>query len=221
MTEPGVEQGRRSDFCTGLIKLVLDPQFAAFAQQANRPNLFGIVGRTYTETWHSMLLGWLLDPSGTHGLGSFALRRLLLAIAIDEGTFAPSGGRSLARTVAVFGEFERVQVLPNERDRRELKIPLSPGKTGRLDVFVSGITLKRENREAVILIEQKVFAAPDTGQCRDYHAWLDREHAGKFHIPILLAPAPDPGTRLVEDERWFEPTTRDSTTRCWSLCSNT
>lgn len=63
-----------------LLHLVADDRFAKIESLAKRPNLFRIVGRTHTETWHSMFLGWLLDPKGSHNLGSFSLRRLLVAI---------------------------------------------------------------------------------------------------------------------------------------------
>ncbi len=190
------------DFSAGLMRLVLDPQFAAFERLAKRPNFFRIVGRTHTETWHSMLLGWLLDPKGSHGLGGFALQRLLLAAA-DGSSFAPEGGRAVAMNVAVFGEFGEAVVTPNERNPKEMQIKVGD-RGGRLDVFVSGIRVSGKNdREAVLALEQKVFAVAETEQCNLYSAWLDAEHAGKIHIRILLAPVIDPEERLVDDDGWF------------------
>ena len=147
---------------SGLVRLVLDPQFAVFERLANRPNLFRIVGRTFTETWHSMLLAWLLDPRGSHGLGDFALRRLLLAAA-DEAAFGPEEKRALVMSVAAFGELDDVAVVPNERDPKEVVIRVGD-RQRRLDVLVSGIRSPRTPlAEAVLIVEQKVFAPPDTG----------------------------------------------------------
>ena len=85
---------------------------------ATRPNLFRIVGRTHTETWHSMFLGWLLDPKGNHGLGSFPLRRLLVATTTPtiQGT-NPEFDR-ISRMASI-GDLELAHVIPNERKQFE------------------------------------------------------------------------------------------------------
>lgn len=49
-----------------MLDLVADDRFERIEALATRPNLFRIVGRTFTETWHSMFLGWLMDPKGSH-----------------------------------------------------------------------------------------------------------------------------------------------------------
>jgi hypothetical protein len=189
------------DLRSGLMRLVLDPQFAVFERLANRSNLFRIVGRTHTETWHSMLLAWLLDPQGSHGLGDFALRRLLFAAA--ESPFAPTDRRSSLISVAAFGDFASVAIAPNERTPKEEVIKVGD-KSGRLDVVVSGIKAPRSKpSEAVLLIEQKVFAPPDDEQCRFYMSWLDQQHADKLQIPLLLAPMAGPDESPLDDDRWF------------------
>jgi hypothetical protein len=192
-----------ADLRSGLTRLVLDPQFAEFERLANRPNLFRIVGRTHTETWHSMLLGWLLDPSGSHALGDFALRRLLLAAA-DDSAFAPDDVRPAVMSVAAFGDFDDAKVLPNERNPKEEVVKVGE-KSGRLDVLVSGIKSARgASSDVMVIIEQKVFAPPDSEQCRLYMSWLEHHHAGKLHIPILLAPIEDPDDESpIDDDRWF------------------
>lgn len=193
------------DFGKGMMELVLDPQFTAFERLANRPNLFRIVGRTYTETWHSMFLGWLLDPQGSHGLKGFALQRLLLAVA--ESLLTPEEDQQRAMRIAVFGRFEDAIVLPNERQPREQQIEVRE-KSGRLDCYVKNIKIDAKkdsagSEKAVIVIEQKVYASPDTLQCKMYSTWMEQKHADDDRIPILLAPVPNAGERPVDDRRWF------------------
>jgi hypothetical protein len=191
------------EFSTRLMQLILDPQFAAFERLASRPNLFRIVGRTHTETWHSMFLGWLLDREGSHGLGDFAVRRLLLAVTYG-GEFQPKDKAALALNLAAFGEFKEAKVVPSEHEQQEKNIREDGGRSGRLDVFMSKIGYRGAGHDgAVIVIEQKVWADVDDEQCARYSAWLEKEHAGKAHVCILLAPLGDSGESPIEDKRWL------------------
>jgi hypothetical protein len=45
-----------------------------------RPDLLGVLGRERRETYHSKMLGWLLDPGAPTGLGTRFLRRFLVEI---------------------------------------------------------------------------------------------------------------------------------------------
>lgn len=49
-----------------------------------RPDLLGIVARSRKETFHTLILGWLLDPVAPHGLGTAFLESLLDACAPDS-----------------------------------------------------------------------------------------------------------------------------------------
>lgn len=198
-------------FTDGLARLVLDAQFETFETLAERPNLFRIVGRTYTETWHSMFLAWLLDPKGSHQLGSFAIKRFLLAVA-DESAFAPKGKRPKVRKLSVIGDFTDADVTPNERNPKEKVIPPSGEfkKSGRLDIFVENVSIEegliQGKSSAIVLIEQKVFAPPDTVQCQRYHAWLHSElpysQDTVLHVPVLLGPF-DSTNPPIDDDQWF------------------
>ncbi len=73
-----MKSGFRSDRRSEILELVHDPRFIDFELLQEAPSIFNAVGRTHTETWHSALLGWLLDPSSSHSLGVFPLKRFLL-----------------------------------------------------------------------------------------------------------------------------------------------
>jgi hypothetical protein len=56
------------------------PKFVEFELDLDSPTVFNAVGRTHTERWHSALLGWLLDPMGSHSLNAFPLSRFILLL---------------------------------------------------------------------------------------------------------------------------------------------
>jgi hypothetical protein len=68
-----------------LLRLEGDPSFERLVASQTRTNLFRIVGTTETERWHSAFWAWVLDPEGSHGLGDYALRRLLVRTADTSG----------------------------------------------------------------------------------------------------------------------------------------
>jgi hypothetical protein len=45
-----------------------------------RPDLLAVLGRERRETYHSTMLGWLLDPGAPNGLGTRFLRRFLIEV---------------------------------------------------------------------------------------------------------------------------------------------
>jgi hypothetical protein len=158
-----------------------------------------------------MFLAWLLDPQGSHRLGSFALKRLLLAVA-NESFVGPKTKIPEVRKLSVVGNFDKVKVTPNERDQKEKAIPIDEQfkKTGRLDILIENISVEEGlipgRVSAVVLVEQKVFAPPDTAQCQRYHNWLCSEpsFAGDrvLRIPILLSPF-DSTVNPIDDDQWF------------------
>lgn len=63
-----------SDPTKVLAALLCDQNYLKITDRLRRPNIFQILGRTHTETWHSMFLAWLLNPAGSHGQGALPLR---------------------------------------------------------------------------------------------------------------------------------------------------
>lgn len=164
-----------------LLALISDERFVEFESFTEKPNLFRIVGRTHTETWHSMFLGWLLDPQGSHGLGDFALRRLLLAITSPDIKATRDYDPVIVARIASLGQLMNASVVPNERYQKELR-----NHENRFDVFVENI--KYENDQScVLLIEQKHDAKIDKRQCTRYAEWLCKEYKDSVRILLMLA----------------------------------
>jgi hypothetical protein len=61
-----------------LLKLISDPSFLKFQSMINEPNIFKIIGRTHLERAHSNFWGWLIDPNGSHKLGSFVIQKIFI-----------------------------------------------------------------------------------------------------------------------------------------------
>jgi len=182
-----------------LLKLVADERFSMIEDLANRPSLFRVVGRTHTETWHSMFLGWLLDPEGTHGLGDFPLRRLLLSLTSPDLQGTSSKNLDQLARIASLGDLSNATVVPNERDQKEF-----PCSVGRIDVFASGIACEGYP-DCVLLLEQKVNAPINKNQCQKYANWLWTTYPHHLKILVMLAPEDRLGItpeRTMGDSRW-------------------
>jgi len=148
-----------------------------------------------------MFLGWLLDPKGSHGFGSFALQRILLAIADDRtrrGRKSPDS-REIER-LAALGILVDANVTPNEQAQQEKTVP----GVGRIDVFADNMKTETE-ADAVLLVEQKVNARIDPSQCKKYADWLEGQYPDALRILVLLAPSESVGATFIEtvgDDRW-------------------
>ena len=64
--------------------LVANYELEELAARLSAFNLFNVLRADKVEIRHSNVLGWLLDPSGSHGLGSVFLRRFLSGVLIDQ-----------------------------------------------------------------------------------------------------------------------------------------
>ena len=80
-----------------LAALESDPHFLQLEHWLNTPNLFQIVGKSDAERWHSAFWSWVLDPKGSHEMGGFAIRRLLLKAVSNDGTVRCRSHASIPR----------------------------------------------------------------------------------------------------------------------------
>jgi PD-(D/E)XK nuclease superfamily protein len=167
-----------------LTSLVTDPAFLRVQRLGQQANLFSILGRTYTETWHSMLLGWLLDPQGSHGFGDYGLH--LLSGAVAGVGYSTQEQSELWANLAAFGNFRSTVVTPNERSPHETAF-----KDGsRADVNVDHVHLEgsgRSLRRFKLIVEQKVLARPAQAQLERYQELCSRI-ADVTCLGVLVAP---------------------------------
>ena len=169
-----------------IARLVSSPSFQRASALQSQPCIFNAVARTHTETWHSSFLGWLLSPTGSHGLGTFPLSQFLLAVA--GCTVGPGENEIKERALLTRGELALLAaragssgftVHPSEDHPAELGIPSGKKKPkiDRFDVVLEApaAPLDEERTHRVrIIVEVKVDAPLDAGQAKRYGDSLAR-----------------------------------------------
>lgn len=153
---------KQQDRLSKILALIHDPTFVTFELGQEAPSIFNAVGRTYTETWHSALLGWLLNPKSNHSLNIFPLNRLLLLLKTQENIFTRDNRLDISELLAK-GNFVEARARPNEKELSEVSVV----GVGRFDIFVDGIKLEPWG-EIQLIIETKVKGKIDKKQCGKY-----------------------------------------------------
>lgn len=86
----------KRDLADAILRLEGDPAFQKLKNEFLKTNFFKILGAGETERIHSNFWAWIFDPEGSHGLGDFAVRRLITMAADDQGNIiAQRLGRKL------------------------------------------------------------------------------------------------------------------------------
>lgn len=183
-----------------ILALIYDPLFVQFELKKEAPSIFNAVGRTYTERWHSALLGWLFDPKSSHELGIFPLTCILLFLSNRDTLSVKKRGIDLSGLL-VKGDFSEAQVRPNERESAEVSVG-----NMRFDVLINGIKFN-PFKDVQILIEVKVNDKIKPKQCGKYIDYIALKKVKKvFTIPVFVAPTSKMlGTpnELFGNESWF------------------
>ncbi len=180
----------QTDRVSKILRLIHDPVFADFEEAQKAISFFNVVGRTFTETWHSALLGWLLNPKSSHGLGDFALRRFMMLMLSNENVDV---NRSLSiADLLIGGDSSQAVSLPNEYKPDEVIVGAvkdEGNKKGRIDVFVDGIKYNTGKLNISILVEMKVNDSIKASQCQKYIAYIEkRKTEGTFIYPVFVTP---------------------------------
>lgn len=186
----------KMDATTRLLHLLAEPGFAELEQLIAEPNIFRIVGRTHYERWHACFLGWLLDVSGSHLVGEYSLKRLLLLA--HASTQHKAQRDAIAELTA--SELSDVTVAPNESNSTEVSVI----DVGRFDVFITGRykTLFGEERRFNVLVEVKVDAPASAIQARRYADWLHRTHHEHVNVLAYISPDSKLDASVIGDTRW-------------------
>lgn len=199
-----------------ILAFLHDPTFVAFELNQEAPTVFNAVGRTFTETWHSALLGWLLDPMGSHQLGLFPITRFLLLLKAQD-TLSAQDRRIDFNQLLSQGDFTRTRVRPNERELAEVAVV----DVGRFDIFVDGIDLLPW-KEVQLLVETKVKDKVNKNQCSKYITYINkRAQDSVLIIPIFIAPAKQligTPSQLFGDNSWIAVDYQDICDEVIELC---
>ena len=148
-----------------LERLVLDEDLERLEDLLAEFNLFDVLKVERREPQHSALLAWLLDPRGSHGLGStscvaFSLKLRWRLASVESGKSHRSSWTD--------GSSTTLKWRPNAH---------------RIDIM-----LVAEADEFVCLIENKIGAGEHSNQLSRYLDTVEREYEGPQSIPHI----PDP-----------------------------
>jgi hypothetical protein len=130
-------------------------------------DFLSIIGRSRRETYHCAVLGWLMDPSAPHGLGTRPLAAFL-GRAFPDVVFDPDDlARARVRT-----EVWRTTTRPDGTEvvRRADIVVMAPG--------------------LYLVVEAKVDHREDEGQCDDLYTLFHAEDGARFVFltPRAIAP---------------------------------
>jgi len=138
-------------------------------------NIFEVLDAVRQELRHSSFLAWLLDPSGSHGLGDYFLKRFLW----------------------------RTAALAREQDIKTIS-PIRVGTLDLGDVVVRrewrniDILILSESQRFVCAVENKVDSPEQPGQLRRYRETCETESPRYSRHFVFLTPT---GTQ-ASDKEW-------------------
>ncbi len=136
-------------------------------------NVFRLCGVDHYETKHSSILAALLDPKGTHGLGTAFLQSFLDKIPASEAI-----GR------------ERLIASTDSRVQTEVPVDSDNENLGRVDILINDVA-----NQWSIVIENKIFASEGANQIARYRRWLDTKQTNfTRYILFLTLDGHAPGT---------------------------
>lgn len=158
--------------------------------QGEEFNAFDVCRIGSEETRHSAIIAALLDPKGTHGLGSRSLKIFLQEAGLPE-----------------FAEYcDDCEV------QTEVKIPGSTcteWRERRLDIVISG-------HDLCVVIENKTTSADRPGQLADYRSWLDTQKASYKALLYLTYNGDEAADEHIAKEKYIRISYK-KTLRHWLL----
>lgn len=152
-------------------RLVNDERFDRLDLELKNANIFTILGIERMEIRHSNFLAWLLDSSGTHGLGSLFLKRFLRDISLLDSP------ESINEVCIKDANTQSIEV---RREWRNIDILLIAG-------------------DLVVCIENKVDSSDSQKQLACYRSIVEHNFPAQRKAFVYLTPdGRDPGD---EDEQ--------------------
>ncbi len=159
--------------------LLVDKSFLELDQQLNSFNIFDVLNLREYEIRHTRYLAHMLDPAGTHGLGSAFLRNFLLQASAQLASDERRGlldevhklELDLARVTAEITLPDRKDqpAIAGEAPRKGKSRAVST--SGRLDILLQ--IPRRGAKDIAIAIENKINAKESNGQLGRYKEWVE------------------------------------------------
>jgi len=179
-----------------IITFANSPEYRELDTFYRHKSNFEILGIQRNETRHSRFLAWMLDPSGSHGLGTFGLKKFLEVCLISriesKQHLQPEVPSDLLDELIIGSVGIAGATVTTE---------LSLGKQGRIDIYIacSLIGLQEGQKKLVILVENKVDSSEHDSQTVKYAKWLE-EHSTDHDYSLLVYLTPLSTLKLTEYE---------------------
>lgn len=158
-----------------------NPELDCLENLISEFNIFETLNLTYAEIRHSNFLGWLLDPSENHGLGSYFIKQFLKQIASSNKSYFSSIDISLF-------DFELFNY-NNVEVRREWNA---------IDVL---LVINENNKKVIVAIENKIKTSEHSNQLQRYKDIIKREKEFSNYIHLFIYLTPENIT--PSDEDWI------------------
>ena len=168
--------------------LLVDKSFLELDRQLNAFNIFDVLNLREYEIRHTRYLSHMLDPAGTHGLGSAFLRNFLLQASAQLATDERVGlldevhklDLDLARVTAEISLPDKKDQPATSGDAPRSGKPKAAATSGRLDILLQ--IPRRGGKDIAIAIENKINARESNGQLGRYKDWVQAH----FDDAVLL-----------------------------------
>ncbi|MGJ1206388.1 PD-(D/E)XK nuclease family protein [Sphingobacterium lactis] len=95
-------------------KLLVNLDFERLDLILRKPNIFSALNIAHYEIRHSNFLGWLLDPTGNHGLNDIFLKRILIHLLVDNRSKNVSPiqiPKLLSQSILIHREWHNIDIL--------------------------------------------------------------------------------------------------------------
>ena len=172
--------------------LLNDPDFEKLEIELQKPNIFSILGISRKELKHSNILVWLLDPNGSHGLGSKFLIRVLRDLATHEKN------DSLLNIIDINKlNFSNVEI------KREVSYSNDKGEKGSIDMLID---FRDEDDKLVICIENKIDTEDSKGQLDKYQEFINKDEKFfeyKRKVFVYLTPYGKEPVNFKGEKEWY------------------
>jgi len=160
-------------------RLITSEAFQELEYAVKELSLFSLVGTTHTERWHSAFIAWLLNPSAGHNLGTFPLKRFLMAMRLVNGD------SKMPTQVPEMHEIEESRIsdwyiMPDSETKgKNHEKTVSLNRNNRKCSFDIALSAEWRHQAAnnkkslLLIIENKVKAGESGDQTKAYAEWLN------------------------------------------------
>lgn len=178
------------DIVSSIIEFPNSQEFLELQEYYHCKSCWEVLGIAREEVYHSAFIAWLLDPSDSHAMGVFCLRRLLAAAVLVEskiGTSCCSEWLDETFRQAIIVDNYTISDI---RVETEKVVSSDKPRDSRLDIFVE-CKISIESRspfDLKMIIENKVGSSEHGNQTSRYRNWAAKEFPGAKLACFFLSP---------------------------------